>query len=98
VLVTGVYGSGKSSVVADIGALLESRCERYGVLDVDWLGWFDTGAGPQVNQRVTGQGIPFPVMPHCGRLRSPARAADRRGHTLAAVRTLMRCAAKIART
>jgi adenylylsulfate kinase-like enzyme len=49
VLVTGVYCAGKSTVVADIGALLESRGERYGVLDVDWLGWFDAGAGPQVN-------------------------------------------------
>jgi hypothetical protein len=53
VLVTGVYGAGKSTVVADIGALLESRGERYGVLDVDWLGWFDAGAGPQANERVT---------------------------------------------
>ena len=53
VLVTGVYGAGKSTVVADIGALLESRGERYGVLDVDWLGWFDAGAGPELNERVT---------------------------------------------
>jgi hypothetical protein len=53
VLVTGVHGAGKSTVVADIGALLESRGERYGVLDVDWLGWFDAGAGPQINERVT---------------------------------------------
>ena len=52
-LVTGVYGAGKSTVVADIGALLESRGERYGVLDVDWLGWFDAGAGPELNERVT---------------------------------------------
>ena len=52
-LVTGVYGAGKSTVVADIGALLEGRGERYGVMDVDWLGWFDAGAGPEVNERVT---------------------------------------------
>ena len=52
-LVTGVYGAGKSTVVADIGALLESRGERYGVLDVDWLGWFDAGAGPELNEQVT---------------------------------------------
>jgi len=50
VLVTGVYGAGKSTVVADIGALLESRGVRYGVLDIDWLGWFDSG-GDQVAQR-----------------------------------------------
>jgi putative protein kinase ArgK-like GTPase of G3E family len=44
VLVTGVYGSGKSTVVADIGGLLEERGEYYGVLDIDWLGRFDAGA------------------------------------------------------
>ena len=52
VLVTGVYGSGKSTVVADIGALLESEGEPYGLVDVDWLSWFDVGAGPELNQRV----------------------------------------------
>ena len=43
VLVTGVYGAGKSTVVADMAALLESRGARYGALDVDWLGWFNAG-------------------------------------------------------
>jgi len=33
VLVTGVYGSGKSTVVADMGALLQSRGEAFGILD-----------------------------------------------------------------
>jgi hypothetical protein len=53
VLVTGVYGSGKSTVVADLGALLQSRGGSFGLLDVDWLGWFDVAGGPEVNQRVT---------------------------------------------
>jgi hypothetical protein len=53
VLVTGVYGSGKSTVVADIGALLQSRGEAFGLLDVDWLGWFDVPGQPQLNQKVT---------------------------------------------
>lgn len=53
VLVIGVYGAGKSTVVADIGGMLESRGERYGVLDVDWLGWFDAGGGEAANRRVT---------------------------------------------
>ncbi len=52
VLVTGVYGAGKSTVVADIGAVLQSRGERYGVLDVDWLGWFDAGLDTQGHRRV----------------------------------------------
>ena len=53
VLVTGVYGSGKSTVVADMGALLQSRGEAFGLLDVDWLGWFDVPGEPELNQPVT---------------------------------------------
>jgi hypothetical protein len=53
VLVTGVYGSGKSTVVADMGALLQSRCEAFGLLDVDWLGWFNVPGEPELNQKVT---------------------------------------------
>lgn len=49
VLVTGVYGAGKSTVVADIGAVLAGRGEHYGLLDVDWLAWFDAG-GDQASQ------------------------------------------------
>lgn len=52
VLVAGVYGAGKSTVVADIGALLEGRDERYGVIDVDWLGWFDAGGDEPAHRRV----------------------------------------------
>jgi hypothetical protein len=52
VLVTGVYGAGKSTVVADIGALLGGRGERYGLLDVDWLGWFDAGGDEAGHRRV----------------------------------------------
>ena len=51
VLVTGVYGAGKSTVVADIGALLGDRGEHYGLLDVDWLGWFDSGISHQAHRR-----------------------------------------------
>jgi hypothetical protein len=52
VLVTGVYGAGKSSVVADIGAVLQDRGERFGLLDVDWLGWFDAGGDGVLHDRV----------------------------------------------
>jgi Methylmalonyl Co-A mutase-associated GTPase MeaB len=52
VLVTGVYGAGKSSVVADIGAVLQDRGERFGLLDVDWLGWFDAGGDDALHDRV----------------------------------------------
>jgi hypothetical protein len=39
VLVTGVYGSGKSSVAAEIACLLEQRRQPYALLDLDFLGW-----------------------------------------------------------
>jgi hypothetical protein len=48
VLITGVYGSGKSSVAAEIAYLLEQRRRPYAYLDVDYLAWggadFDDGA------------------------------------------------------
>jgi Mrp family chromosome partitioning ATPase len=39
VLITGVYGTGKSSVAAEIAETLERRGVPYGALDLDWLGW-----------------------------------------------------------
>lgn len=39
VLITGVYGSGKSSVAAEITYLLEQRDQPYALLDLDYLGW-----------------------------------------------------------
>ena len=41
VLVTGVYGSGKSSVIAEMAYLL--RGQSYAAIDLDWLAWHDTG-------------------------------------------------------
>jgi hypothetical protein len=52
VLVTGAYGAGKSTVVADIGKVLGDRGERYGLLDVDWLGWFDAGRDAASHRQV----------------------------------------------
>jgi hypothetical protein len=39
VLITGVYGAGKSSVAAEIAYLLTERRRPYAFLDVDFLGW-----------------------------------------------------------
>jgi len=52
VLVTGVYGAGKSTVVADIGKVLEDHGAPYGLLDVDWLGWFNAGEDRTSHRRV----------------------------------------------
>jgi len=43
VLLTGVYGSGKTSVVAEMATVFEERGMAYAAMDLDWLGWFDVG-------------------------------------------------------
>jgi hypothetical protein len=45
VLITGLFGVGKSSVTAEIADLLEARGERYAAIDLDWLTWADTRGG-----------------------------------------------------
>lgn len=45
VLLTGVYGSGKSSVAEEIAYLLEQQGQPYALLDLDYLSWAVTGAG-----------------------------------------------------
>jgi hypothetical protein len=45
VLITGVYGSGKSSLAEEIAYLLDQRDEPYALLDLDFLGWASTGPG-----------------------------------------------------
>ena len=42
VLITGVYGSGKSSVAAELAYLLELRHQPYALLDLDYLSWAGT--------------------------------------------------------
>lgn len=43
-LLTGVYGTGKTSVAVEIADILEKRGEPYAVLDLDWLMWFQSSA------------------------------------------------------
>ena len=40
-LLTGVFGSGKSTLVAEIAEALERNSVAYGAIDLDWLMWFD---------------------------------------------------------
>ena len=40
VLVTGLYGSGKSSLVAEMAERLEMADVSFGAIDVDWLTWY----------------------------------------------------------
>jgi adenylylsulfate kinase-like enzyme len=53
VLLTGVYGTGKSSVAAEIADILEGRSVPYAALDLDWLAWFQApGHEPHSDQRM----------------------------------------------
>ena len=40
VLITGLYGSGKSSVIEEMAGMLDSAGVSYAALDVDYLWWF----------------------------------------------------------
>ena len=50
VLLTGVYGSGKSSVAEEIAYLLEQRREAYALLDLDYLSWAGTGTSDRASE------------------------------------------------
>lgn len=45
VLICGAYGTGKSSVAAEIAELLEARGVRYAAVDLDWLAWANVPDG-----------------------------------------------------
>jgi adenylylsulfate kinase len=50
VLLTGVYGSGKSSVAQEMAYLLEQRGEPYALLDLDYLSWAGTGTDDRAEE------------------------------------------------
>jgi hypothetical protein len=53
VLITGVYGSGKSSVAAEIAYGLEQRRHPFALLDLDYLGW----GGDSFDDHAAGFGL-----------------------------------------
>jgi len=46
VLISGVYGSGKTSVAVEMADIFGDRGEPYAVLDLDWLMWFHAPGYP----------------------------------------------------
>jgi hypothetical protein len=46
VVISGVYGVGKTTVTVQLADLLEERGVRYAALDLDWLSWAWTDEGP----------------------------------------------------
>jgi hypothetical protein len=87
VLLTGVYGSGKSAVATEIAYLLERRVVPYALLDLDYLSWAGTGTGDRaaefglmlqnlaaVAANYRGPGIRLFVLAYF--VRSPGEVAD----------------------
>ena len=52
VLVTGVYGSGKTTAIEEMAAILESAGVRYAALDLDWLAWANVDDHGPESQRL----------------------------------------------
>jgi hypothetical protein len=50
VLLTGVYGSGKSSVAQEVAYLLEQHGDGYALLDLDYLSWAGTGTSDRAGE------------------------------------------------
>ena len=49
-MLTGVYGSGKSSVAAEIAYLLEKRGKPFALLDLDYLSWAGDGSSERASE------------------------------------------------
>jgi len=41
VVVTGAYGTGKTSIVEEMADILEKAGRSYAAIDLDWLVWFE---------------------------------------------------------
>jgi hypothetical protein len=50
VLLTGLFGVGKSTVAAEMADLLEDARVSYAALDLDWLTWCNVGDGDRASE------------------------------------------------
>ena len=50
VLLTGLYGVGKSTIAAEMAELLEDAGLSYAALDLDWLTWCNVGDGDRASE------------------------------------------------
>jgi hypothetical protein len=50
VLLTGLYGVGKSTIAAEMADLLEDAGLPYAALDLDWLTWCNAGDGDRASE------------------------------------------------
>jgi hypothetical protein len=50
VLLTGLFGVGKSTIAAEMANLLEDAEVHYAALDLDWLTWCNVGGGDRASE------------------------------------------------
>jgi adenylylsulfate kinase len=50
VLLTGLYGTGKSTIAAEMADLLEDAGAPYAAIDLDWLMWCNAGVGDRAGE------------------------------------------------
>jgi hypothetical protein len=53
VLLTGLFGVGKSTIAADMANLLETSGTAYAALDLDWLTWTNAGGPTRADEHRT---------------------------------------------
>jgi pantothenate kinase-related protein Tda10 len=51
VLISGAFGTGKSSTAEEMATILEARGLAYAAMDLDWLAWFHTGRDGEEEER-----------------------------------------------
>jgi hypothetical protein len=56
-LLTGVFGTGKSAVAAEIAGLLEARGQRYAAIDLDWLCWSNVDGSDHGEHEILGRNL-----------------------------------------
>jgi energy-coupling factor transporter ATP-binding protein EcfA2 len=50
VLLTGMFGTGKSTILKEIAIILEERGVAFAAIDLDWLAWYDVPGGPSEHE------------------------------------------------
>jgi hypothetical protein len=93
VLVSGLYGSGKSSLVAEMAEMLEAADLSFGAIDVDWLSWYHRSGVRDENADLRTQNLASVITTYLGSGVQHLLLADavRDDEGLAQLRTLIPC-------
>jgi hypothetical protein len=74
VLISGAFGTGKSSTAEETATLIEARGLADTAIDLDWLAWFDTGT----DEKEEGERVMLDNLVTVVELRAPLPTIERR--------------------